>query len=165
MRNAPTNTFAAVVAAAALVAAVAASPARGQTPGNTVHEETYATVGYDNGRQHGIAAHGFFGRADMPAGELPLRVFAGGAFHTKSGNTRIYAGAGPGVRVDAAENVQVAAYMMFGIRNENRGAEKTVFRTRAGGGVDYRFGETTAFHAGIAYDKSFHLLAGITARF
>ena len=40
-----------------------------------------------------------------------------------------------------------------------------MFRSRAGGGIDYRFGEQMSVHAGAAYDKAFHLLAGFSAAF
>ena len=139
------------------------NPARPRTATN--NPATYASFGWDHGSQGGTSAHGFMGQVDTPMGEMPVRLFGGGTLHAKDGDTRLFMGAGPGVRAAVSETADVTAYVMLGLRKENKGIERNAFRARIGGSVDYQVGSTTAVHGGVAYDKAFHLVAGLTMQF
>ena len=165
MKRAQHTPYAAVLGTAMLVAALAGTPGPAHAQTGPVESGTHFTAAWDHGSQSGTSTHGVAAHADVPAGGLPVRIFAGGSFHANDGNTRVYAGAGPGVRYRATDTVDVTAYVMVGLRNENRGTQKNAIRARAGGGVDYRLGDSAAFHGGIAYDKAFHLIAGISTGF
>ena len=178
-----------ITMAVVALAAATAGTAWAQNPGPT--KEMTAAVAYDtllsgniNGTVQGVAVH-----VDRPAWSYVTVAF-GGSFVTGGGGdkinpigsigaSRVYAGAGPGIRYPVGETgrTEVYGHILLGyIRQQidyggqgglvrSGSTTETGYSERVGGGLDYAMNDRLRLRVGIDYDGEAHFLGGMALRF
>ena len=135
-------------------------PAFAQTPDPVVG------VQYDLTNVGSIKLHGATVDYDRPIHDDYVRLAAGGAFGTSEMLNEVFAGAGPGVRLDTGA-LQIYAHALFGYRRSGGYyGQGGGFDARFGAGIDYPLGRSHSFRAGAAYGgDAHHVTAGMSFRF